>query len=83
MATSILIITGDAGESYECLYAQHRLLEAGLTPVVAVTARTRQLERERCLASGVDDFISKPIAAAHLWAALERVHPRSQGKREP
>ena len=26
----ILIITGDAGESYECLYARHRLLEAGL-----------------------------------------------------
>jgi len=31
----ILIITGDAGESFEILYATHRLLEAGYTPVIA------------------------------------------------
>jgi len=31
----ILIITGDGGESYETLYAKHRLEEAGLTPVIA------------------------------------------------
>ena len=36
--TRILLITGDAGESYECLYARHRLLEAGLVPVVAAPA---------------------------------------------
>jgi protease I len=31
----ILIITGDAGESFEILYASHRLREAGYTPVIA------------------------------------------------
>jgi hypothetical protein len=31
----ILIITGDAGESYECLYAKHRFEEAGYQPVIA------------------------------------------------
>lgn len=31
----ILIITGDAGESFEILYATHRLREAGYTPVIA------------------------------------------------
>ena len=31
----ILIITGDAGESFEILYAIHRLREAGYTPVIA------------------------------------------------
>jgi protease I len=39
--TSILIVTGDAGESYECLYARHRLLEAGLRPVIAAPSRRR------------------------------------------
>jgi protease I len=39
--TQILIITGDAGESYECLYARHRLLEAGLVPHVAAPSRRR------------------------------------------
>jgi protease I len=37
----ILIITGDAGESYECLYARHRLLEAGLEPRIAAPSRRR------------------------------------------
>ena len=31
----ILIITGDAGESFEILYATHRLKEAGYLPVIA------------------------------------------------
>lgn len=31
----ILIVTGDAGESFEILYATHRLLEAGFEPVIA------------------------------------------------
>ena len=39
--TRILLITGDAGESYECLYARHRLLEAGLVPVVAAPSKRR------------------------------------------
>ena len=47
----------------------------GHLPVIAVTGRARELDRERCLASGVDDFISKPIAADDLWAAIERIHP--------
>lgn len=35
----ILIVTGDAGESYEALYAIHRLKEAGYQPVVAAPSR--------------------------------------------
>lgn len=34
----ILIITGDAGESFEVLFALHRLREAGYTPVIAAPA---------------------------------------------
>jgi protease I len=37
----ILIITGDAGESFEILYASHRLLEAGYEPVIAAPAVKR------------------------------------------
>ena len=39
--TRILLITGDAGESYECLYARHRLLEAGYLPAVAAPSLRR------------------------------------------
>ena len=34
----ILIITGDAGESFEILFATHRLREAGYIPVIAAPA---------------------------------------------
>jgi protease I len=37
----ILIITGDAGESFEILYASHRLREAGYDPVIAASSVKR------------------------------------------
>jgi len=39
--SKILIITGDAGESYETLYAMHRFQEAGYTTVIASTSVKR------------------------------------------
>ena len=37
----ILIITGDAGESFEVLYAKQRMIEAGHLPVIAAPAVKR------------------------------------------
>jgi two-component system, sensor histidine kinase and response regulator len=48
----------------------------GHLPIIALTARSRKEDRERCLAAGMDDFLAKPIQAADLWAAIERVFPR-------
>jgi CheY-like chemotaxis protein len=42
-------------------------------PVIALTARSRSEDRERCLAAGMDDYLSKPVRAAELLAAIKRV----------
>jgi protease I len=41
VSQKILIITGDAGESYEVLYALHRFQEAGYTVVIAAPSKRR------------------------------------------
>jgi PAS domain S-box-containing protein len=50
--------------------------ELGLTlPVLAMTAGVMASEREQCLASGMDDFIAKPLDIDQMFATIQRHLP--------
>ena len=39
--------------------------------IVAMTAHVMSGDRERCLAAGMDGYLSKPIQPSELFAVLE------------
>lgn len=42
------------------------------TPIIAMTANALVGDKERCIACGMDDYIAKPLRAAHLVELLQR-----------
>jgi diguanylate cyclase (GGDEF)-like protein len=61
-------------DGYEAT-AHIRALEEHLgnrAPIVAMTANTRQVDIEKCLAAGMDDHMAKPLTLEALAAKLKR-----------
>jgi signal transduction histidine kinase/DNA-binding response OmpR family regulator len=63
-------------ETTERIRARER--ETGMhIPIVALTAHAMKEDRDRALAAGMDDYISKPIRREQLFEVIERIVPAS------
>jgi len=50
-------------------------------PIIAMTAHAMKGDREKCLAAGMDGYVSNPIKAEKFFAVIEKIAGKSQNKR--
>jgi CheY-like chemotaxis protein len=48
-------------------------LNGGHIPIVAMTAHALVGDQERCLAAGMDGYVSKPIRTSELFRVIEKL----------
>jgi CheY-like chemotaxis protein len=53
-------------------------VRAQRAPIIALTAHATPDDRERCLAAGMNDYLTKPLKRERLRTALEQWLPVAQ-----
>ena len=57
-------------DGYETIGAIRQIAELEDLPIIAVTAKAMKGDREKCLAAGASDYISKPVDADQLRSIM-------------
>lgn len=73
--SKILIVTDDAGESFEILYAQHRFREAGYEPVIAATKKKRLNAVIHDFDPDWNTYVEKPGYLIQSDATFDEIDP--------
>jgi two-component system, sensor histidine kinase and response regulator len=65
----------DGLEATQCI---RKLANRASLPIIAMTANAMQRDRERCLAAGMNDFVTKPVDPEELFKVLMKWAQRPQ-----
>ncbi len=68
----------DGFEAIRSIRAKEQTTGAHI-PIIALTAHAMKGDREKCLAVGADDYVSKPIRTSDLLAAMDRARTLKVG----
>ncbi len=73
-------------DGYECtrrIREEETRLDWNHTPIIALTGNTLEGDKERCLAAGMDDYLSKPFRIDALQAILKQHTETASINRQP
>ena len=59
-------------DGFETTQAMRGHSKAARVPIVALTAGSADVDRERCIASGMDDYLSKPFRVEDVRKKLDK-----------
>jgi CheY-like chemotaxis protein len=59
-------------DGYATMTAIRQMPQFGRLPIIAVTARAMPGDREKSLAAGANDYVTKPVDTEELLACMER-----------
>jgi signal transduction histidine kinase/CheY-like chemotaxis protein/HAMP domain-containing protein len=59
-------------DGYATMTAIRQMPEFGSLPIIAVTARAMPKDREKSIAAGANDYVTKPVDTDELLACMER-----------
>ncbi len=62
----------DGYEATRCIRDENSTVRNHNIPIIAMTANAMEGDREKCLETGMDDYVSKPINVKELAEAIER-----------
>jgi two-component system sensor histidine kinase/response regulator len=70
-------VVADGYEASRCIRdPQSKVLDQAI-PIVAMTANAMKGDRDKCIAAGMNDYISKPVSPNKLQLALQQWLPKA------